>query len=480
MAEAAPPPDFRLEPDDSCRLLNGGRVLLGGQPPRLMRLSPAGGRAVEEWWAGGPIGAGRARAHLARRLLDAGMAHPLPPSLPTGAVSDVVVVVPTRDRPSWLGDLLSDLGRDGPALVVVDDGSAEPEAVARMVAQHGGRLLRRPTATGPGAARNLGWQSSAGAVVVFLDDDCRLPEGWAPLASLLAHFGDPAVAAVAPRLLSTGGGKGLVSRYEDGHGSLDRGNRPAPVRPGSLVPFVPAAALAVRREALAAVGGFDPALGVGEDVDLVWRLHEAGLTVRYDPTVVVRHRVRPRLRDWARQRHGYGTSAAALDRRHPGAVAPVQLSPWTAMAWALLLTASGPGTVLGAAVMILSTLLLRRRLAGVEGAGSEAVRLGIRGQLATGRSLAYAARGAAWPLWLLYWSSGRRRRWLATAAWLEPLAQELRQGLRQGRLPGPAELLLRLADDFLYGTGVWTGALRHGRWGPVVPRLSSWGVDQST
>ena len=34
---------------------------------------------------------------------------------------------------------------------------------------------------------------------------------------------------------------------------------------------------------------FDPALRVGEDVDLVWRLVAAGLAVRYDPAVEVEH-----------------------------------------------------------------------------------------------------------------------------------------------------------------------------------------------
>ena len=79
------------------------------------------------------------------------------------------------------------------------------------------------------------------------------------------------------------------------------------MRPGSRVSYVPTAALLVRRSALDSVaiddaaipapghlagpgplssrGVFDPALRYGEDVDLIWRLHDAGWRVRYEPSV---------------------------------------------------------------------------------------------------------------------------------------------------------------------------------------------------
>ena len=119
------------------------------------------------------------------------------------------------------------------------------------------------------------------------------------------------------------------------------------MRPGSPVPYVPTAALVVRRAALEELGGFDEALSVGEDVDFVWRLVAAGWTVRYEPRAVVRHPIRPGWSAWLKQRYRYGTSAAPLARRHDEAVAPAVMSPWTAGAWALV-AAGQP--VLGAAV----------------------------------------------------------------------------------------------------------------------------------
>ena len=64
--------------------------------------------------------------------------------------------------------------------------------------------------------------------------------------------------------------------------------RPGLVRPLSRIPYVPSAALVVRRAALPDEL-FDPALRGGEDVDLVWRLVQAGWDVRYEPAATVGH-----------------------------------------------------------------------------------------------------------------------------------------------------------------------------------------------
>jgi len=53
-------------------------------------------------------------------------------------------------------------------------------------------------------------------------------------------------------------------------------------------------------------------LRYGEDVDLVWRLHDAGWQVRYDPRTCVEHAEPERWLPWLLRRHAYGTSAAPL------------------------------------------------------------------------------------------------------------------------------------------------------------------------
>jgi GT2 family glycosyltransferase len=57
-----------------------------------------------------------------------------------------------------------------------------------------------------------------------------------------------------------------------------------------LVPWAVAAFLLVRRQAWDAVGGFDEAQWMyAEDVDLGWRLRNAGWAIRYEPRALVDH-----------------------------------------------------------------------------------------------------------------------------------------------------------------------------------------------
>ena len=104
----------------------------------------------------------------------------------------------------------------------------------------------------------------------------------------------------------------MLARYESVRSPLDLGAAEGRVRAGTRISYVPAAALVARADVLLATGGFDEDLRCGEDVDLVWRLDESGLRVRYEPAGVVRHEPRPTLRAWLAQRASYGRSAADL------------------------------------------------------------------------------------------------------------------------------------------------------------------------
>ncbi len=205
---------------------------------------------------------------LARRLLDAGIAHPdLAATASAATPADVTVVIPVRDRHKELDRCLAGL-RGLPHVIVVDDASADPPTIKRIAANRGAAVIHRPVNGGPGAARNTGLAAAQTEFVAFLDSDCVPAPGW--LAGLLPHFADPAVGAVAPRIVPHRAGTGWLARYEGASSTLDMGARPSVVRPGARVSYVPGAALVVRRAA--AGDGFRSAMHVGEDVDFVWRL----------------------------------------------------------------------------------------------------------------------------------------------------------------------------------------------------------------
>jgi mycofactocin system glycosyltransferase len=340
--------------DDRVRRYDAGRVLVGAAG-RILRLTDAGAAALDALLAGEA-----AHPALARRLVDAGLAHPIPARVEPPAAT---VVIPVRDRPRELDRCLGAISGGGcPPVIVVDDGSHDPGAIAAVCARRNARLLRRAASGGPAAARNHALAQVTTGLVAFLDSDCVAPPGW--IADLAGHFADPRVAAVAPRVDDP---------------ALDMGRRPAAVVPATGVPYVPGAALLVRRAAIG--GGFDEALRYGEDVDLVWRLHDRGWTVRYDPRVVVAHAPAA----LTARRFRYGTSAAPLAKRHPRRLAPFVIDPVPASILALL-AARRPRTA--AAVLALQTALLARRL--------HALRIPARlAPLYTLRALAASARGIA-------------------------------------------------------------------------------------
>jgi mycofactocin glycosyltransferase len=158
------PAGFCLRPDAGTRVLAGGTVLAGGSPIRVLRLTPSGARHVAGWWSGTPVPDNpRARA-LARRLLDIGIAQPsVGPAGPGGSRvrHDVTVVIPVRDRQAELARCLSALA-GMPRVIVVDDASADPAAVARVASQAGATMLRRPVNGGPGGGRGKGMGGGGG------------------------------------------------------------------------------------------------------------------------------------------------------------------------------------------------------------------------------------------------------------------------------------------------------------------------------
>jgi mycofactocin system glycosyltransferase len=420
-----------------------------------MRLTAAGARLVDRFAAGEPVPPARAAQRLARRLIDAGVAHPrLAGVAPRFVAADVAVVIPVRDRDAGLARTLDLLGQVG-EVVVVDDGSSDPAAIEATVARAGGgaQLVRHDASRGPAAARNTGWRAATAAVVAFVDADVEPEAGWLP--ALLAHLADPAVAAVAPRVapLPSSTTPAWLAAYEQVRSPLDLGPDEATVRPGSRVPYVPTAALLVRRDALAAAGGFDEAMPHGEDVDLVWRLAAAGSTVRYEPRAVVRHPVRAGLPAWLRQRYDYGSSAAPLAVRHHGAVAPLTVSGWSAAAWGLV-AAGAPAA--GVALAAASTAALAPKLANLRHPWREAVRLAGLGNLYAGRQVADALRRAWFPL-AVPLALHRRSRPALAAALVVPALIERTE--RRPRLDVLRWTGLRLADDLAYGAGLWAGSV---------------------
>jgi mycofactocin system glycosyltransferase len=304
-------------------------------------------------------------------------------------------------------------------------------------------------------------------LVALLDSDVVPEAGW--LEPLLEAFADPAVGLVAPRIVALAPVVGWLGRYEAVHSSLDLGPDPALVVPRSRVAYVPSAAMLVRRDA--AGDGFDEAMHVAEDVDLVLRLHAGGWRLRYVPTSRVAHDHRTTLGKWWWRKAQYGTGAAPLALRFHGSVPPMVLSPTSAAVAALALVARpwavGAAAVVGgvAAERLSRKLTVRRPRA----TAAQLVGLGALGALS---QTADAVTRHYWPMSLAACLVSRRaRRTVAAVALAEGAVDWWRHRGRDERVrPDPVtHLLAHRLDDLAYGAGLWWGAAAHRTTAPLRP-----------
>jgi mycofactocin system glycosyltransferase len=416
---------------------------------------------ASQWLGGQAVGARRGEGVLARRLVSSGICRPRP-GHPPFTDDDVTVVLPVYDRPEQLRRVLAALG--GLRCLVVDDGSSDPHAHRTVAQEAGAALLALPNNQGPAAARNAGLAQATTRLVAFVDSDCLPTPGW--LAPLLAHFEDPLVAAVAPRIIPLEVGNGTLRRYEAVRSSLDRGPTAGLVRAHSRISYVPSATLVVRR-AVADQPFFDPGLRGGEDVDLVWRLADAGWDVRYEPASTVAHDGPDDMRTFLGRRAFYGMSAGPLARRHPDDLAPAATSLWTA---AVLGFTWRRHPVLAAATLAGSVGLLARRLDGLVERPVKVAATIAGGGTARAAAPLLAGLTRAWSPALVLALLHRRTRMGALSALLAPALHDWAG--ESGGLDPLRYVALHVADDLAYGGGVWWGCWKARTIRPLLPRIS--------
>jgi GT2 family glycosyltransferase len=229
----------------------------------------------------------------------------------------ISVVLPTFERRESLARTLHALGQQTyPMLdfevVVVDDGSTDGTLDWLRTASFPYRLRAvGQSHGGPAAARNRGVGEAHGALIVFLDDDV------VPDAGLIAeHAFAHAVAAdsvvVGPMLPPDGWRRPAWIRWEES--KLVAQYEAMRVGRYGCTPrqfFTANASLA--RSRFVATGGFDQRFGRAEDVELGYRLRDAGMRFVFEPRAKVWHYPRRSFASWRRTPYEYGRSDVAMD-----------------------------------------------------------------------------------------------------------------------------------------------------------------------
>jgi hypothetical protein len=96
-----------------------------------------------------------------------------------------------------------------------------------------------------------------------------------------------------------------------------------------LAEHVPGCNMAFHRDVLLGIGGFDPQFRqAGDDVDICWRLIDAGHRIGFAAGAQVWHHRRATLRAYLKQQEGYGRSEAMLLFKHPRRFNALGASRW--------------------------------------------------------------------------------------------------------------------------------------------------------
>lgn len=220
---------------------------------------------------------------------------------------DFSVVIPTYRRPTELFEAAtSALAQKGVTVeVIVVDDSPERSAEAVIEKLADARItyasMPRPSGGWPGRVRNVGWPRAKGRIIHFLDDDDVVPRGH--YAQALQEFdAHPEVGVIFGRILPFGADERQADeeyRYfqrasERARSCQRLGQWAFAARQYFESTLLVCSAALIRRECVAALGGFDPEVRLVEDATFFARaFREFG--VHYTDRVTLHYRIGPSL-----------------------------------------------------------------------------------------------------------------------------------------------------------------------------------------
>lgn len=238
------------------------------------------------------------------------------------------IIIPVYNRPDELHELLYSIGRQSVTdfeVIVVEDGSTVrcADVCRKFLSRFNLHYMLKENG-GPGPARNYGAAHASGDYLLILDSDVVLPDDYLVNveAEISAHpadsFGGPdaahpdftpiqkAISYSMTSFFTTGGIRGGKKRMDK---------------------FFPRSYnMGMRREVFNQLGGFS-SMRFGEDMDLSYRVIEAGYECRLYPTAWVWHKRRTDFKKFFRQVFNSGIARINLEKRHPGTLKLVHLLP---------------------------------------------------------------------------------------------------------------------------------------------------------
>jgi glycosyltransferase involved in cell wall biosynthesis len=195
-------------------------------------------------------------------------------------------------------------------VIVVNDGSrdrtlaiSESYPYCRIICQEN---------KGLSVARNVGAEAATGEIVAYTDSDCVADPDWLNylvgtmetkgLAACGGPNFSPSEANLVPEAVAVSPGAPCHVLVDD-----------------EIAEHIAGCNMAFRRDVLLGIGGFDPIFhAAGDDVDICWRLQDAGYVIGYSAAGFVWHFRRNTVQAYIGQQKGYGKAESLLYGKHAG------------------------------------------------------------------------------------------------------------------------------------------------------------------
>lgn len=230
----------------------------------------------------------------------------------------VSIVIPSYNRRSSLERLLDALaqqtcGNSEFEVIVVDDGSTDGsiEAVRERQSLYALRVITQQHA-GPAEARNRGVADAQGALILFLDDDV-VPRSSLIQEHLAAHAATANAVVIGPMSPPGDWPRPIWVRWEED--KLDKQYRDmvnGKWKPTGRQFYTGNASLT--RSRFMQSGGFDTHFKRAEDVELGYRLADAGAQFVFDPHAEVLHYAWRSFESWCSTPYQYGRNDVIMQR----------------------------------------------------------------------------------------------------------------------------------------------------------------------
>ena len=272
---------------------------------------------TDEWWRGGfeiedwDFGLVDRERNPKPALLTVAAAMQKVPITTSKPLPFFSVVVCTYNGSATIKDTLEGLTRlryPNFEVIVINDGSTDN--TAEIIRRYGVKLISTEN-QGLSSARNTGMHHAKGEIIAYIDDDAYPDEHWLHYLAY-AYLNSNHGAMGGPNIIPA----------EDGPIATCVANAPGgPVHVLStdeIAEHVPGCNLSVRKDVLMQIGGFDNIYRTaGDDVDVCWRIQDAGYTIGFHPSALVWHHRRNSLKAYWKQQKGYGKAEALLEGKWP-------------------------------------------------------------------------------------------------------------------------------------------------------------------